>query len=84
MTKVGGVGSISQRNESADPNPDQNVTDPYHCVKCSRNFNFNRLGYLSRIYFRSGSGAGYESGSVAGNESESEIQIKMNRIPIHS
>ncbi len=28
-----GVGSISQRYGSADPDPHQNVTDPKHCIK---------------------------------------------------
>ncbi len=28
-----GFGSISQRYGSADPDPNQNVTDPQHCLK---------------------------------------------------
>jgi hypothetical protein len=33
MTKIVGPGSISQRHESADPDPHQNVMDPEHCRK---------------------------------------------------
>jgi hypothetical protein len=37
MTKLAGSGSISQRHESAvpDPDPHQNVIDPQHCKKHS-------------------------------------------------
>jgi hypothetical protein len=31
MMKIAGSGSISQKHGSADPDPDQNVTDPQHC-----------------------------------------------------
>ncbi len=30
--KIAGSGSISQRHESADPDPHQNVMDPQHCL----------------------------------------------------
>jgi hypothetical protein len=30
MTKIAGSGYISQRHESADPDPHQNVMDPQH------------------------------------------------------
>jgi hypothetical protein len=35
MTKIAGSGSISQRHGSADPDPDpqQNVMDPEHCLE---------------------------------------------------
>jgi len=33
MTKIAGSGSISQRQGSADPDPQQNVLDPQHCFK---------------------------------------------------
>ncbi len=31
MTKIAGSGSISQRHDSADPDPHQNLMDPAHC-----------------------------------------------------
>jgi hypothetical protein len=37
LTKIAGsgagVGSVSPRYGSADPDPQQNVTDPQHCIK---------------------------------------------------
>jgi hypothetical protein len=35
MTKIARSGSISQRNGSADPDPQQNAMDPEHCKKHS-------------------------------------------------
>jgi hypothetical protein len=57
MTKISGSGSISQRHESADSDPHQNVMDPQHCQQQkvgSRVLSIDRpcLPTISQIFFR--------------------------------
>jgi hypothetical protein len=54
MTKIAGSGSIHQRHESTDPDPDphKNVMDPQHCLQTSLpKFIFNSLGTESSLIF---------------------------------
>ncbi len=44
-----GSGSISQRYESGDPDPHQNVTDPQHC--CQRTSNSGLPDHLFTWYY---------------------------------